>query len=388
MKDLIFVNSHPIQYFAPLYKYLNEQGIKTQAWYGSDESISGGMDRQFGTEVKWDIPLLQGYQYQFFKNYSWKPSHFNGFFGLINLGMVKMLFKIPKSVIVVHGWHYFSHFFIIMLGKMCGHTVCLRCELPENQQLMKIGFKQSVKHFLLRNIIFPRASFFLNIGTQNKLFYKSHGIEDDKIVFCPYSVDNDRFRQDESRLIMEIVSIRERLGIPEQDKVILYSGKYIKKKRPMDVINAFFKLNQPNCWLIMVGEGELRQEMEAKITEYKSTKVLLTGFVNQSQIAEYYAISDVFVMSSTVGETWGLSVNEAMNFNLPLVISDITGCSNDLVKEGANGYIYKTGDIQELSEKLNDILFNNKLTGSSTSKEIVDVYSYDTIAKNIRSLVS
>jgi glycosyltransferase involved in cell wall biosynthesis len=271
---------------------------------------------------------------------------------------------------------------------MCGHTVCLRCELPENQQLMKIGFKQSVKHFLLRNIIFPRASFFLNIGTQNKLFYKSHGIEDDKIVFCPYSVDNDRFRQDESRLKMEIVSIRERLGIPEQDKVILYSGKYIKKKRPMDVINAFFKLNQPNCWLIMVGEGELRQEMEAKITEYKSTKVLLTGFVNQSQIAEYYAISDVFVMSSTVGETWGLSVNEAMNFNLPLVISDITGCSNDLVKEGANGYIYKTGDIQELSEKLNDILFNNKLTGSSTSKEIVDVYSYDTIAKNIRSLVS
>jgi hypothetical protein len=58
---------------------MNEKGVKTKAWYCSDESIRGGHDKQFGVDVKWDIPLLEGYEAHFFKNYSWKPSHANGF---------------------------------------------------------------------------------------------------------------------------------------------------------------------------------------------------------------------------------------------------------------------------------------------------------------------
>ena len=160
MKDIIFINSHPIQYFAPLYKYLNEHGVKTKAWYGSDESIKGGMDKQFGTEVKWDIPLLQGYQYEFFKNYSWKASHFNGFLGLINLEMIGRLFSIPKSVIIVHGWHYLTHFIVLLIGRLLGHTVCLRCEMPQNQEALKTGWKQSLKKFGLKHLLFPRINYF------------------------------------------------------------------------------------------------------------------------------------------------------------------------------------------------------------------------------------
>ncbi len=66
--------------------------------------------------------------------------------------------------------------------------------------------------------------------------------------------------------------------------------------------------------------------------------VHLTGFINQSVIPKYYAIGDAFVMCSQEGETWGLSVNEAMNFALPIVVSDMVGCSEDLVEEGQNGY--------------------------------------------------
>src|SRR5207244_8617547 len=136
------------------------------------------------------------------------------------------------------------------------------------------------------------------------------------------------------------------------EKIILYSGKYINKKRPLDVLKAFMALNKPDYWLIMVGEGELRKEMEALIRDNNVRNVILTGFVNQSVIPEYYAISDVFVMCSDIGETWGLSVNEAMNFNLPVVISDLTGCSYDLVYDGINGYTYKTGDVNDLAVKL------------------------------------
>ena len=66
MKKLIFLNSHPIQYFAPLYQQITQgTNIPLEVWYCSDESIKGKLDKGFGTAVKWDIPLLQGYAYQF-----------------------------------------------------------------------------------------------------------------------------------------------------------------------------------------------------------------------------------------------------------------------------------------------------------------------------------
>jgi hypothetical protein len=235
MKDIIFINSHPIQYFAPLYKYMNSHGVKTKAWYCSDESIKGGLDVQFGVDVKWDIPLLEGYEYKFFKNQSWKPSHFNGFFGLINIGMVRELFRIPKSVIIVHGYHYLTHMLVLMFARLLGHTVCLRFELPLNHEQKKSSWKTAIRKTFFKYIVFSQVNYFLYIGTQNRLFYKSYGIADNRLIFCPYSVDNARFQQDNKLLQSSIAGIKTEMGIPAGDKIILYSGKYIEKKRPMDL---------------------------------------------------------------------------------------------------------------------------------------------------------
>ena len=385
-KEIVFINSHPIQYFAPLYKYMNEQGLTTQAWYCSDEPLKGSFDKQFGTQVKWDIPLLDGYEYIFFKNYSPKPSHFKGFFGLINLGMIKRVFTIPKSIIIVHGWHYFTHFFILLLGKLKGHTVCVRCDIPENQEKLKTGFKQKIKRIGLRYLLFPRINYFLFVGSQNKLFYQSYSLPDRKLIFCPYAVDNYRFSDEYNFLKNETSYFKQQRSIPETDKIILFIAKYIEKKRPLDLLQAFKEVNNKNCWLFFVGEGELRKEMETYISQHKLTRVILTGFVNQSKISEYYAMSDVFVMCSGEGENWGLSVNEAMNFDLPLVVSDLTGCADDLVKDGVNGFIYKTGNVDELKLKLEAVL-NGKLTWEKSSKNIVDEYSFQTIVSSLKTIV-
>jgi glycosyltransferase involved in cell wall biosynthesis len=387
MKRIIFINSHPIQYFTPLYKRMNEKGIQTACWYCTDATIKGGFDKQFGVNIKWDVPLLEGYEYKFFKNNSWNPSHFNGFFGLINIGMIRELMTIPKSVIVVHGWHYFTLFWILMLGKVRGHQVCLRCELPLNQEILKHGWKQSLKRIILKHILFPRVDLFLYIGKQNMSFYKSYGIPESRLMFCPYSVDNARFQNESLNLSSSTAVVRKELGIPPAGKVIIFSAKYIPKKRPLDVLQAFHQVSDENLWLIMVGEGELRPEMESFIKANNMRNVILTGFVNQSEIAKYYAIGDVFVMCSGLGETWGLSVNEAMNFDLPLIISDLSGCADDLVKQGVNGYTFRTGNVGELALRIKQVLLQDTLTKSPSSLDIVKRYSYDTIAENLSSLV-
>jgi len=356
VKKVVFINSHPIQYFAPLYKYLNEQSLPTSCWYCSDENVKGHLDRQFGTTVAWDVPLLGGYLYRFFKNYSLKPSLYNGFFGLFNPGMIRALFKEPKSIVVVHGWAYMTHILVLIFARLAGHTVCLRGESPLNQELLKSKKIILVKRLLLQQFLFRWVHYFLYIGSQNKAFYTYYGVAEDKLLFTPYAVDNDRFKQAAKELLPNKSLLRRELGLPTESKIILYTAKFIDKKRPMDLLRAYFQLDVDKKCLVMVGEGELRTEIENFINDNKLANVHLPGFINQSEIVKYYAVADVFVLCSGEGETWGLSVNEAMNFNLPVVVSEMAGCAHDLVQFGVNGFVFKCGNVRVLANQINQAL--------------------------------
>jgi glycosyltransferase involved in cell wall biosynthesis len=140
----------------------------------------------------------------------------------------------------------------------------------------------------------------------------------------------------------------------------------------------------------MVGEGELRPEMEKFVgMEGLKDKVVFTGFVNQSQISLYYSVADVFVMCSGMGETWGLSVNEAMNFAKPVIVSDTCGCSADLVRHGRNGFIFKEGDTGQLKEYLQQTLADGSFAenAGSESREIIKEFSIQHIVQNVSQAI-
>jgi glycosyltransferase involved in cell wall biosynthesis len=388
-RKIIFINSHPIQYFAPLYAYCNREGLKVEAWYCSDESIKGDKDVQFGKAVKWDIPLLEGYPHRFFKNISSKPSIHGGFFGLINPGIVKALFKEQKSVIIVTGWGYLSYVLVILFSKLAGHTLCLRCETPLKQEKLHSSFKLLLRKALLKQLMFPLINKFLVVGKQNADFCKYYGANENNLIFSPYSVDNCRFDRSFKELQGQKNQLRQSLGIPEEHLVILFSGKYIQKKRPLDLLKAFKLLNSSNVSLVMIGEGELRNEMEQFISENRLENVYLTGFVNQSVIANFYATGDVFVMCSEQGETWGLSMNEAMNFELPVVASDLVGSADDLVSPGVNGFTFPCGNVAQLHKILEKFCRDSFLAKKMgrESKTIISRYSYGVIKNNLQTLI-
>ncbi len=390
MKPVIFLNSHPIQYFAPLYQEIAATtDISLTVWYCSDESIREKMDKGFGKKIKWDIPLLEGYKSVFIKNNSWKPSIHKGFFGLMNFKVVSMLYKEPKSVIIVHGWAYFTHILTIVFGKLLGHKVCLRAETPLNQELQKNKTVTFFKHIYLR-FLFAFTQNFLYVGKQNRMFYKALGIKEEKMLFAPYCVDNKRFSNISKTIGKEQSKIA--LNLPLNKKIILYSGKYISKKRPLDLLEAFFNLQDAHALLVFVGEGELRRQMESFILENDlKENVILTGFINQSEIPLYYRAADVFVMCSGVGETWGLSVNEAMNFGIPVLVSDTCGSAFDLVDDGSNGAVFKTGDIAALSLLLKEFLNKTvpeKEAIEAANKLKIEQYSYRQVISAIETVAA
>lgn len=359
-----------------------------EVWYCSDESVVGKLDKGFGQEIKWNIPLQEGYSYTFLKNRSWKPSIHKGFWGVFNPSIIFKLFRQKKSTLVVSGWSFSTYVLAIIFGKIAGHTICLRIETPLNQELKKNKVVTFFKNIWLR-FLFLFIDKFLFIGNQNRLFYEKLGVKKSRLVFTPYAVDNDRFR----KLYHEASKsfTREQLKLPIEKKIILFSGKYIDKKRPLDLLRAFADCNNSNVILVFVGDGQLKSEMESFINEQNiSDKVILTGFVNQREIPMYYRSADVFVMCSGMGETWGLSVNEAMNFGLPIIVSDTCGCAYDLVENGVNGAVFETGNIPQLTSLLNEYTSLDKVTMKKmgqASLDKIDQYSYEKIIDGLKTIL-
>ncbi|MEY3051121.1 MAG: hypothetical protein RLY31_906 [Bacteroidota bacterium] len=391
MTNIIYLNSHPIQYFAPLYREMAAHpSIALTVLYCSRHGLDGEKDREFGVDVKWDLPVLEGYRAVFLQNKAISRAGIYSFWGLFNPAVVGFLRRAPKSVVIVHGWGYLTHLLTLVAARLTGHTVCLRGESPDIHERCRSGRSLFLRRWVFGRILFRLPHRFLYIGNQNRLFYKRYGVPDDRLAFAPYAVDNGRFAADHSRLAVRREACRAALGIPIRKKVLLFSGKYIGKKRPMDLLAAFDRCRlRSQAFLVMVGDGALRPEMEAYIEGAGlSSSVLLTGFVNQGVIAEYYACADVFVMCSGEGETWGLSTNEAMNFHLPLILSDMTGSAADLVEEGVNGYTFPTGDVAALSDRLDTLLglssAERSVMGLASARRVA-TYSYQSI---IRALLA
>jgi len=377
--------SHPIQYFSPLFREMAKEWDLT-VYYFSNVSVRGGIDKGFGTTVAWDIPILDGYQYRFLDNFSLDKSMDNRFLDAVNPGVFKALFKSKADVIMVNGWTYCSTLMVILFAKLLGKRVWLRADNPYNQEMRKSKRSLFLKRFLLGKIFFPCfIDRYMYTGKESKKFFIYYGIKAFKLVYTPHAVDNDYFGNFKAAKTNPEI-LKQQLSLPLSKKVILFTGKFIFKKRPMDLLAAYKQLNNPAYCLVMVGDGELREEMERYIRTQQLENVILPGFINQKLILAYYKIADVFVMCSGLGETWGLSVNEAMNFAKPVVISDTCGCQADLVENGLNGYVYPERDVDAMARGLEKILGNESLCEQmgKASAEIILRFSIPTIIKNLK----
>jgi glycosyltransferase involved in cell wall biosynthesis len=384
---ILCLQSHPIQYFAPLFKSISiESFCDFKVYYCTDSSIKGYNDKGFGKSVKWDIPLLEGYEYSFLKNYSPWPGTNLKFYNLINPGIIKAIINEKPNIVWIHGWSYFTIWLAILVCKITGTKIWLKCENPLNQELKKSKVILLLKKIIFQYFLFSLIDKFLYIGSQNRLFYKYYGVKDNKLVFSPYAVDNTRFSKSFLECKSKRSELRSILGIPIEKIVVLFSGKLIRKKRPLDLLEAFSKLNLTNVILIFLGDGELKYAIEENIKVKNLKNVLVTGFVNQSEIVNYYVLSDIFVLPSDIGETWGLVVNEAMNFGLPVIVSDMVGCAKDLVENGVNGYIYPARDINTLIEKLKELCLSPEKRNKfgKASLELIKEYSYDRIINEMK----
>ena len=380
---LAFLTSHLIQYQAPLFKKLAEHPkIELMVYFCWDFGVKKeGLDPEFGKKIKWDIPLLDGYQYKFLKNFSFHPGT-EKWNKQINPGIIKEIWKGKYDAILIYGWNFLTNWLAFISAFLTRTPVFLYGDNPLNQESFKSIFKIKIKKLILGNL-FKNISVFLYVGEENKKFFEYYGVSENKLIFCPRAVDNERFIREAEKLKPNKNELKKEIGLNKDETVILFAGKLIEKKRPFDLLKAYKNLitELPDypITLVFVGDGVLRPQLEKYVKDDNIQNVCFISFKNQTELPKYYALADIFVLASGLGETWGLAVNEAMCFSLPIIVSDMVGCGPDLVKNNLNGFIFSLGDIQQLAEGLKDLIKNyqKRKAFGEKSFEIIKDYNYE-----------
>ncbi|NTU49862.1 MAG: glycosyltransferase family 4 protein [Desulfobulbaceae bacterium] len=382
---LAILNSHPIQYFGPLYRRLaQEPGIDLTVYYCSRQGVDEYADPGFGRQFKWDTPILDGYNYKFLPNLR-RQDRVDGLTSLVNPAIVREIFRNRYDAIWVHGHSYITYLLAIGAAKLSDTPVLMRCE---THLLLN---RHPMKRFVRRGIMtafYHLCDICLPIGTRNAEFYRYHGVSDDKLFLVPYSVDNGYFINTVAKCRSLAQSTMEELRINPDMPIILYASKLASRKRPMDLLRAYHCISTQGieASLIFVGSGEEEAALQEYCAKYNLTRVYFLGFQNQTMLPKYYAIADVFVIPSE-NEPWGLIINEVMCSGLPIVATDEIGAVKDIVHHNDNGLLFRAGDIQTLSRHLAYLCLNreirNKMGGRSL--EIIQTWGYEQCVTGIVS---
>lgn len=343
--------SHPIQYQAPLFREFDSYDcISLTIYFCSKRGIEPTTDPGFEEEIVWDQPLLEGYEYKFLKN--WRDGSGDDIVGQVNPDVCRTLVRGDHDALWVHGYASMTNWLAVGTAILTNLPVVFRGESTLlNQPHLHLRLAKRV----ILHLLFGRIDAFAAIGTLNREFYRSYGIPEGQIFHAPYSVDNEFFRTKRSQL-PPVEILRQEAGVPVDRPVVLFVGKLVERKRPSNLFQAFRLATSPEeATLVYVGDGPKRDSLEELVKRQdRSGDVVFAGFQNQSKLPKYYEIADVFVLPS-VEENWGLVVNEAMNFGLPIVATDTVGASVDLVDE-ENGRVIPADNVDILAGALQEVL--------------------------------
>jgi glycosyltransferase involved in cell wall biosynthesis len=375
-----YILTHPIQYQAPLIKYLTKKGIKITVLYRSDFSTKEFFDIQFKKKIKWDFDLLKGYKYKFL-NYI-GPNKVT-FFLPLTTDFYKNIFTDNTDIIWIHGIKNWYNLLIIILAKFHNKKVFIRDEshLLIKGTHKKRNFTNKIFNYFFYKIMDNFIDAYLSIGKINKKFYLKNNIDKKKIFSVPYTVDNDFF-------------LKKKKTKKNKKTIFLYAGKFTFSKAADLLLNVIKKLNKNDDFyqktkFILLGDGEIKDKLQkfAKKNELNNVKFL--SFQKPKSLVKFYHKSDVFILPSRY-ETWGLTINESMAAGNAVLASEECGASYDLVKNNINGYTFKNYDEDDLSKKL-FLIFNkrNKINKfKKNSLKIISNWSFQQSYDGLKTAIN
>lgn len=343
--SLAILTSHPIQYYAPLFRELaRRMDVKV---FFAHRPVANEQGSGFGTAFEWDVDLLSGYDHEFLRNSARRPDvqHFAGC-DTPDIGAVLDARRFRS--LLVTGWHLRSYIQGIAAARRRRIPVLVRGD-------SQLQTPRSAPRRMAKEVLYPRLlrvfSAALHVGSRNRAYFEHYRYPANRLFHSPHCIDTQRFAAAAEAGARQ--RLRGRLGIGEEERVVLFAGKLVPFKRPLDVVEAVHSLRRGGvpARVMIAGAGALEAETRQRAAAMDVPLDLL-GFQNQTEMPAAYAASDVLALPSDGRETWGLVCNEALACGRPIVVSDQVGCAPDLAGDQSVGRVFAGGNVAALTEAL------------------------------------
>lgn len=253
--------------------------------------------------------------------------------------------------------------------------------IAENENKLKYILK---KHYI------SSATLWMSSGKATTEYLVHYGALRKKCFIFPFT---SLWKKDLVRSIelkqQDTEKIRERLGMQE-DHIVLSVGRFSYDAgygKGYDLLLKAAEKLPRNIGVYIVGD-----EPTNEFTKWKDEKNLrnvhFVGFMLKQELMDYYAAADLFVLM-TRSDVWGLVINEAMSFGLPIITTDKCVAGLELVKDNENGFILSVDMPNELLQKILYIINNQEVMYNFGIKSwnLIQAYTLENMAKiNFRIL--
>jgi glycosyltransferase involved in cell wall biosynthesis len=384
------------------------EGFEFEVFYAHRQTAKGQAVAGFGVEFQWDVPVLEGYPHRFLENVSKRPG--TDWFGGCDCPEIgEILVREGFTHVLLIGWHKKVFWQAFWAAKKAGIPVFCRgdSQLEMTQGRLKRAVKFAAYRFLL-----PRFDAHLFVGQRNFAYLRHYGVPKDRLFFSPHFVDN-QWWQERSQSSGKMGDGRSpqpqhaggwatatpsKIGgsqppnshlptaISEKRTAFLFAGKFIPKKRVMDLLEAAAVVLEAR--VVLVGDGPLRPQLEERAGRPDlNGRVEFAGFKNQQELPAYLAGADCLVLPSDGTETWGLIVNEAMACGTPAIVSEACGCAPDLIEEGKTGFSFPLGNTGALSKCMQLFIEKGKSSFQNTVSEKIRAYSMNEATRGLHKVL-
>jgi 1,2-diacylglycerol 3-alpha-glucosyltransferase len=285
---------------------------------------------------------------------------------LVSVSLWRRLHKIRPGTVLIPGYAMFPALVAALWGTLHAATTVLMTESTARDH-RRVWYQEIFKRLLIR-ALFRRA---IGGGIRSRRYLVDLGMPPERIATGYDVVDNDFF----SRGVAQVRVERGRRA-----PYFLYVGRLAPEKNISGLIQAFadYRGRGGHWHLVIVGDGPLDKQLRAQ-----AEKEGCGGWINFAgrrsvvDLIPFYADAGCFILPS-IREPWGLVVNEAMASGLPVIVSTCCGCSEDLVQDGVNGYLFDPGQQGALSALLSEISGlsdGDRARMTAESREIISRYS-------------
>ena len=328
---IIYWNNIPSPYMIPRFDAIARRGnLEFEAWFNSVDEAG---------RPAWEVrPETWQFQHRYLPALSLGRHQLNLPLPLLGLSAPDLLVSLYSEPSFLMGW---------LLARQRKTRTAFWVEVTHDHITRRYRYKEALKQRLFR-----RVDGILTVGHDGVAWTKKYGTPDERIFPIGHSFDLSHFAGGAERARAGREELRRRLGL--KGTIFLYVGRFIWLKGLNHLLDAFAVLQRrlgDDASLLLVGEGPEEERLRAQCRDLGLRNVVFEPFKQQDELPSYYAASDVFVFP-TLGDTYGLVVDEAMAASLPVISTSAAGEIRERIEEGVNGYIVPRENSAALLDRM------------------------------------